>query len=253
MTTPPVNLHAATIDDVIVSLDKIVEWAKENKKNYGYFAALYRKVTIMIRTGIEQGEFQDGKRMEKLDVIFANRYLDAFEAWFAGKTVTNSWKLVFNVAERRTPVVLQHLMLGMNAHINLDLGIAAAETVTESDLPDLKADFEMVNNILISLVDEVQDDLARIWPLLKLIDRLAGDLDEKLADNMMVFARDSAWDFATKYAASADKHSAIAGKDREMHLAGVAFMSLALYQLPVLLLIRLTERGGVKHKIEILA
>lgn len=46
----------------------------------GYFAALYRKVTSRAKQGIADNEFEDGSRMEKLDVIFANPYINAYMA-----------------------------------------------------------------------------------------------------------------------------------------------------------------------------
>lgn len=120
---PPSNLKASTIDEVIASLDRIIEWSKRTKSRCGYFAALYRKVTCNVRDGIASGYFDDGERMERLDVIFANRYLEAFEAYHSGQSTTQSWILAFDTTQRWSPIVLQHLMVGMNAHINLDLGL----------------------------------------------------------------------------------------------------------------------------------
>src|SRR6202008_4811607 len=93
----------------------------------GYFAALYYKVTSRVRDGIHNGEFEDGARMEKLDVLFASRYLDAYTKWRNGQQPSLSWQTAFESTKRSSVLVLQHLLLGMNAHINLDLGIAAAE------------------------------------------------------------------------------------------------------------------------------
>ena len=164
------NLRADTIDGVIQSLDRIIVWAKSDKSRLGYFPALYRKVTIHVKQGIEDGLFDDGVRMARLDVIFANRYLEAFEQYQMCKDPSLSWKLAFDASKRWRPIVLQHLLLGMNAHIELDLGIAAAETASEGNLSDLKNDFYKINEILASLVNEVQVELAKVWPLLKLLD-----------------------------------------------------------------------------------
>ena len=92
----------------------------------GYFPALYRKVTVEVKRGIEERVFDDGPRMERLDVVFAKRYLDAFDAYMEGGAPTRAWVLAFETTGQWWPIVLQHLLLGMNAHINLDLGIAAA-------------------------------------------------------------------------------------------------------------------------------
>ncbi|NIR65754.1 MAG: hypothetical protein GWN00_24945 [Aliifodinibius sp.] len=99
----------------------------------GYFAALYRKVTIRVKE-----EFEDPERMERLDVLFANRYLEAFEQYHTRKETTVSWKLAFDTCKRWRPIVLQHLLLGMNTHIRLDLGVAAAETANRGQFEKSK-------------------------------------------------------------------------------------------------------------------
>lgn len=196
----PENLRANTIEEVIHSLDKIIQWTKQHKSRMGYFPALYRKVTRRVRNGIIKGEFQDGPRMERLDVIFANRYLDAFEKYHAGQNTSAAWKYSFDACRRWHPIALQHLLLGMNAHIALDLGIAAAEAVGPEDLADLKKDFFIINDLLISMINDVQLELAQIWPLLRILDVLSGPLDESAAKFGMKLARGKAWKVAEEIA-----------------------------------------------------
>jgi len=69
-----------TIDEVIEALDSIIKQAEDKSDTAGYFAALYRKVTLRVKQGIVNNEFEDGSRMEQLDVIFASRYIDAYVA-----------------------------------------------------------------------------------------------------------------------------------------------------------------------------
>ncbi len=87
-----------TIDEVLARLTEIVDWARTESSKLGYFAALYRKVTIQVKQGIAAGRFQDGPRMEQLDVIFARRYLDAFFASRQGQSVTQSWQVALLLA-----------------------------------------------------------------------------------------------------------------------------------------------------------
>ena len=84
-------VRAETIDEIIERITEIVDEAKEDRSRIGYFPALYRKVTIRVKQGIEEGFFDDGERMERLDVIFARRYLDAFDEYRSGGTPTQSW------------------------------------------------------------------------------------------------------------------------------------------------------------------
>src|SRR5438132_477142 len=120
-------MPAVTIDDILLQLEDIITESIRTNNRAGYFAALYYKVTASVKEGIAGGRFENGPRMERLDVIFASRYLDALNAWKNGGPVTGSWRAAFEATKKSSLLVLQQLLLGMNAHINLDLGIAAVE------------------------------------------------------------------------------------------------------------------------------
>ena len=131
-------MAAENIDQVIDRLDEIIVVARAEENRLGYFPALYRNVTIQVKTGIEEGFFEDGARMERLDVVFANCYLDALAQYRQGMPTTDSWAVAFAASQQWWPIVLQHFMVGMNSHINLDLGIASAQTAPGEELPGLK-------------------------------------------------------------------------------------------------------------------
>lgn len=185
-----------SIDEVIAQLDQIIIQSKAEHNRLGYFALLYREVTVAVKEGIKDGFFEDGKRMEQLDVIFANRYLSAYHQYQTGSTTTQSWKVAFEATQREDFLILQHLLLGMNAHINLDLGIAAATIAPGEKIIALEEDFYRINEILFSMIDTMQDRLSRISPAFGLIDTLVGVQDEKLASFSLGKARDHAWNLA---------------------------------------------------------
>jgi hypothetical protein len=247
-------LKAKTIDQVIFHLDEIIQDTKNNKSRLGYFAALYRKVTVEVKKGIGEGQFDDSERMEKLDVIFANRYLTAYDQFINGGEPTKSWKLAFDAAKQWRPTVLQHLFLGMTAHIDLDLGIAAAQTVEGQDLSTLQRDFDKINQILTSLLNEVQQDLAEVWPLLKFFDLVAGNLDETLSRFGIEMARDRAWkvaqDIATRSPTEIDAR--ILELDQETLKLGEMILHPGRVFQTILLIIRLGEIGSVPKIISIL-
>lgn len=247
-------MKANTIDEVIIFLDEIIATAKKENSRLGYFPALYRKVTIRVKQGIINGEFKDGARMEVLDVNFANRYLEAYDMNINKGQVTKSWKLAFGQCFTWRPIVLQHLLLGMNAHISLDLGIAAAETMKGKNLDNIKEDFNKINNLLISMINEVQDDLAEVWPALKHLDKIAGNVDEKLSGFGMKIARGAAWKVAeevwkTPEGKWNEKIDEIDAKVEKMsHLLASPSWRLSL----ALLWIRIRERQSVSEVIEML-
>ncbi|MEM9340712.1 MAG: DUF5995 family protein [Bacteroidota bacterium] len=247
-------MQAQTIDEVIQLLDEIIENAKKENNPAGYFAALYRKVTKRVKEGILNKEFEDGARMEKLDVLFANRYLEAHHTFFNGDVPTQSWQVAFHNTSRFWPIVLQHLLWGINAHINLDLGIAAAETVAGGSLEELKKDFDQINDLLAELVGEVQNELSQIWPVLKYILALSDSIDNFFINFSMERARDGAWKFANELhlAKQEDREQLIL--DRDTRIAEVAAYINPPGFIPRFIfgLIRLGERGTIKKRIKIL-
>ncbi|MEO7119545.1 MAG: DUF5995 family protein, partial [Ginsengibacter sp.] len=131
----------SSIDEVILRLENIIAYCETNNNCAGYFAMLYHKVTCKIRDCITSKDFEDGARMERLDVGFANRYLEAFYLWIADKPTSDSWKIAFDAVADKPELVIQHLLAGMNAHINLDLGVATANIMHGFLLDDIHDDF----------------------------------------------------------------------------------------------------------------
>lgn len=191
---------AHTIDEVIARLEAIITTARAQNSRLGYFPALYNRVTMRVRDGIRAGEFADGPRMERLDVIFANRYLEAYERYQAGELPSRSWLVAFEAAQRPSLIVLQHLMLGMNAHIHLDLAIAAARTCPGASLQGLAGDFRKINDVLASLVPVVEHEIDAFSPEFARFTGFVGPCQEKIVDFCMNAARDDAWSFAQRLA-----------------------------------------------------
>jgi len=185
------------IDQVIVQLETIISDAIQSRSREGYFAALYHKVTCKVRDGILAGDFEDGARMELFDVLFANRYLDARTHWKNKQEVSTSWKMAFEMTEKSGIIILQHLLLGINAHINLDLGIAVVELARQRNhsLDVLRKDFNAINTILAALSYEVINELNQMSPLLSLAGLHANN-NSMFIQFALSNARDGAWCFA---------------------------------------------------------
>ncbi len=193
-----------TIDEVVSALDAIVQSSYNNQSRLGYFAALYRRVTIAVRDGISAGSFQNGPLMEQLDVVFASRYLDALSTFQAGGTATRSWMVAFAACNDADLLILQQLLAGMNAHINLDLGIAAAEVCPGAELPELQPDFDQINAVLASLIGTVASEIAVVSPLIGNLEKIGLRSETSLVNFDMVKARDAAWFAAQRLAAEPD-------------------------------------------------
>lgn len=208
-----------TIDDVVRSLDGIIERCHDRGSRLGYFPAMYRKTTLEVKRGLETGRFDDPDRLERLDVVFAERYLEAFQEHERGGRPTGAWAYAFQMGSSHRPSVIQHLLLGMNAHINLDLAISAVEVAPGPDLVSLKHDFDEINDILGELVDRVQDDLSSIFPLFRALDFLCLRFDETAVHLAVRHARSAAWEKAVRLSGlpSRDHRSShIVEMDREV-------------------------------------
>lgn len=248
-------MTAESIDDVIHALDGIIDWAWSEKNRVGYFAALYRRVTQSVQEGIAQGRFDNGPLMERLDVNFASRYLTAFEQFRSGRQPTLSWRLAFTAAKRWRPLVVQHLLAGINAHINLDLGVAAAVTAPGDQLLGLQADFDQINQVLAALVATVEKEMAEVSPLIGLLETFSLKTDTVIINFSLDEARKFAWDHAVKFApmSSAELDSAIKQLDSEVDLLGQLVVSPPWLISIELLPIRVFESSDVRRVLDVLA
>ena len=249
---PPASVPTS-IDAVLRSLDRVIDRALHEGYRTGYFAAIYRKVTAKVAEGIASGFFDDGERMERLDVAFASRYLAALDLFERGLPPTRCWAVAFDAAASARPIILQHLLVGINAHINLDLGIAAAETAPGAALPGLRADFDRINEILNLLVAGIEHDLAAVSPWMGLLARVGGRHDDELIRFSLEVARSEAWRFATELAPLArDAWGGPIGT-RDARVARLGRRVLAPGWLSVaVLVVRSRESGDVRRNIEAL-
>lgn len=243
----------SSIDEVIVELDRIVQSCIETRDPLGYFPSLYKRVTIAVRDGIARGDFDDNYRMEKLDIIFASRYLDAYRAFKEKQPTTQSWTTAF-LAQSPKLITLQHLLLGMNAHISLDLGISAAQTAGK-DVLALKHDFNATNRVLESLINDTQQRLTKIFRPLGFVDRLIGPIDERLSIYSIAYARDKAWTQALELSLGTPEQQQRLIEERDQSVAQFSNCLIRPKKLSVrlvLLAIRLLERGDVADRIRTL-
>ena len=149
------------------ALDTVIGWSITTSSRLGYFAAMYKRITIAVGVAVKNGAFQDGPRMERFDATFASRYFDALNGNFHPNEFprpTQAWQRTFDAADRDDLIILQHMLAGVNAHIDLDLGIAAQNIAPAMQLPKLHDDFNTINAVLASQVTGVLDDVDRLSP-----------------------------------------------------------------------------------------
>ncbi len=193
-------MQATDIDDVLVKLRGVIDSRRGSP--LVFFPAVYRATTARVLAGIQKGSFADGARMGRFVTEFANRYLAALEAVPVGGVggPARAWQVAFDAAARPHTMILQHVLVGMNAHINYDLPLAVIAAADGGNISALKPDFEAINDILAALLDPVQTVIDRFSPLLNILDRVGGRNDEHLVTFSISTARDEAWHEATRLA-----------------------------------------------------
>ncbi len=248
-------MPAETIDDVIRALDGIIDWAWNQKSRTGYFAALYRRVTQSVKDGINQGRFQNGPLLEKLDVVFANRYLQAFEQLRSGQKPMLSWQVPFQAASHWYPLVVQQLLGGINAHINLDLGIAAALCSPGDQITELQTDFNEINAVLAGEVGTVEAEIAEVSPEIGLLEKFGLREETTIINFSLTKARDCAWSEAVKMAAlpASQMQTAIDDLDSRVQMLGRLVVSPPVWIKLQLFPIRVRENNDVRRVLDVLA
>ncbi len=189
-------MEANNIEEVIQNLDTILVRAKETNSRVGFFAALYRQVTIKLEQRISAGLFDNNVRMDQFATRFANRYFQALDTYRRGDKLPKSWQVTWEATEQKELIIVQHLLLGINAHVNFDLGIATAQTSPGNELPSLRNDFDQLNDILADLLDPLQEVIGEFSPWMDILDRVGGRTDESIANFSIAKARQSAWEQA---------------------------------------------------------
>ena len=187
--------RATTIQEVLDELDIIIEDSIARNDRLGLFAFVYRRTTAEIFKEIQLKSFENNQRMEKMDVVFANLYLHAYEGYKNNNRVSRSWEFAF-VNKNEPLTILQHILMGINTHINLDLAIATSSTMNGKEMTEIENDFNKVNDILFNIINEIQDRLSRVSKVLFLLDIIGKKSDERIIDFSMRRAREQAWNSA---------------------------------------------------------
>jgi hypothetical protein len=159
----------------------------------GYFPALYVRVTADVAEGILHDRFEDGERMERFVDTFAGFYIRARTAQIPA---ARCWQATWDVACDPNLLIVQHLLLGINAHVNYDLAQAVVEVASrEGGLEAVRGDFDTINDLLANTFVEVIRDLDRVSRWANEAASLGGG---RFFNFALRVARSQAWDAAER-------------------------------------------------------
>ena len=175
------------------------------------FLGCYRLMTRNMLNAIEAGRFHDGMWVSHLLERFAEYYFAALDRYEQDGLTSPVWELAFNATRDQNVTTLQHLLLGVNAHINHDLVFSLYDLLQPEwaeATPDQRAarhaDHEMVNRIIGETTDAVQDQVVeRFSPWTDFLDKMLGPVDEWLTSHLISQWREEVWENAVRYLESA--------------------------------------------------
>jgi hypothetical protein len=172
------------------------------------FLGCYRLMTRNMLDALDAGRFQDDVWVSNLLHRFADYYFAALDRFEQDEPSTPPvWKLAFDATRDEDVTTLQHLLLGVNAHINFDLVFALYDQLapewdrlSDEQRAQRHTDHTLVNRIIGETVDAVQDQVIdRHSPWFEWVDKLLGPVDEWLTSRLISQWREDVWNHAVNY------------------------------------------------------
>jgi Family of unknown function (DUF5995) len=178
------------------TLHTLIEIALSAEDARGYFPAMYARVTRRVLDDAAAGRFADAERMQRFVAAFADRYLRANAH---PTTAPRCWRAHFDTAGDASLLVVQHLLLGINAHVNYDLAPTVAGLVDAgATLASVRPDFDAVNDVLADVYRDLIHDLDRVTKWTGRADAYGGG---RLFRFSLTRARNQAWQAAVRLSA----------------------------------------------------
>lgn len=161
-----------------------------------HFLSTYLRTTQAVGDGVAAGRFLDPSWVERWDVVFAELYLRAHDAFVAGDVaaVPRPWRLAFTAPDGLP--ALRHVLLGINAHVNYDLPQAMLAVIGPDDFGDARVverrrrDHERIDDVLSS---RVKAEDALLGDAKTLLDRLLAPLNRAGSKRFLREARQKVW------------------------------------------------------------
>jgi hypothetical protein len=177
------------------------------------FLACYQRMTEHMLAAVERDEFHDSAWVHRLIGDFADYYFVALTAWEQATGGPQVWQHTFAVAMWRDIAIVQHLLLGVNAHINYNL-VLVLDDLLRPEWPHLseyerrqrRADYDAVNRVIALTIDRVQDEvLVPYARAMRILDRAFGPLDEWCTAHLIRNWRNDVWRQAVQMIAANDR------------------------------------------------
>ncbi len=165
--------HPKTVFEALGALDGVTEKLLAEGDPRAAFPDVYGIITLRVAESVELSERQ-GERglflapawISRLAGHFCERYLETL-GWSlsGGSQDASGWDATYAAVHLEGTFPLQHVLLGLSAHINFDLAIGIHKTILEHGATDAatlrryKHDHDAVNDLLRASIPEAFDHL----------------------------------------------------------------------------------------------
>lgn len=188
-----------SVSEVIENFKWLENYFFKHNDLRGVFTTAYLHITQSIGAALQENSFKNNSWSRDYLVAFANLYREAILNYEQGNSqqVPKSWKISFNLAKNDDGYIIQHLLLGINAHINHDLALALHQVSIDPDREEKYQDHTDINIILEKATDSLKRNVAEKYaPILKRLDRGLGTVDDEITAFSIPKAREHAWSMA---------------------------------------------------------
>ncbi len=185
-----------SVPDALDRLERLEGRLRDLGDRRAVFLTVYTNMTRAVQRSVERGAFADPAWMREYTRTFANYYREAFLAFERGRSgaVPDPWRIALGTATAGNALVAQDAFLGINAHINYDLGLAIRDVGVDPNRARKRADHRTIDDILGRLIDAQQAALTELYaPGIDDVDAALGRFDESLSLFAMTEGRAQAW------------------------------------------------------------
>lgn len=192
-----------TQDPVVLKMQNMVQnWETAGDKR-AIFLRCYSLMTHNMLVALEQKRFKDPVWVGQLLERFASYYFVALESFERQDGRTPAvWHLAHHASQQPNTMTVQHLLIGVNTHINYDLVLCVRDmlrpewaSLTPERLAERFSDHCLVNEIIAETTDVVQDTIVeKHTPRLDWVDQLFGAWDEWLISRLITSWRNEVWE-----------------------------------------------------------
>lgn len=166
-----VPLEPKNVNEALTALETVAERLRQDGDARAAFPDIYSIITRKVAEQVNRkdGIFKEPQWISRLAGRFCERYLETLR-WSLEQRPQDcdAWSAAYACSPLARSIPLQHVLLGLSAHINFDLAFGIHETIHEfghEASPEMiaryKHDHDQVNALLLASIPEAFEHLSQ--------------------------------------------------------------------------------------------